>query len=80
MRCLAISESLVYIRKNPSGDNIELETGRGKGGAVLPKLMKDLYEKGYHSYIDKWYTSEKLSDHFEQNGAAACGATRLNHK
>ena len=39
-----------------------------KSGAVVPKLIRDLYRKGYHLYVDNWYTSEKLFRHLEENG------------
>ena len=45
----------------------------GKSGAVVPKLMSELHNKGYHVYIDNWYTSLKLFQHLKSNGAAACG-------
>ena len=70
--------SFVYIGKDPSADNNELEKELGKSGAVVPKLMQDLYGKGYHLYFNNWYTSEKLSDHLERNETAACGTARLN--
>ena len=47
---------------------------------MVAKFMQDLHGKDYHSYIDKWYTSEKLFDRLERNGTAICGTTRLNHK
>ena len=50
-----------------------------KSGAVVPKLIRDLYGKGYHLYIDNWYTSEKLFRHLEENGTAACD-TAVGHR
>ena len=29
----------------------------GKSVAVVPKAMRNLYGKGYHLYVDNWYTS-----------------------
>ena len=40
----------------------------GKRGAILPKLMSDLYGNGYHLYVDNWYTSERLFKHLSENG------------
>ena len=51
----------------------------GKSGAVVAKLMADLYGKGYHLYVDNWYTSGKLFRHLEENGKAACG-TAMGHR
>ena len=50
----------------------------GKSGAVIPKLMKDLYGKGYQLYTDNWYTSGKLFSHLQVNGTAACGTEMPN--
>ena len=51
----------------------------GKSGAVVAKLMADLYGKGYHLYVDNWYTSGKSFCHLEENGTAACG-TAMGHR
>ena len=50
-----------------------------KSGAVVPKLIADLYGKGYHLYVDNWHTSEKLFHHLEENGTPACG-TAMGHR
>ena len=44
----------------------------GKSGAVVPKLTSELYNKGYHVYMDTWYTSLKLFQHLESHGTSAC--------
>lgn len=64
--------SFVCIGKDPSADNDELEKELDNGGAVVLKLMQDLFGKGYHLYVSK------LFDHLERNGTAACGTARLN--
>ena len=58
-------KSFVYIGKDPSADNDELEKELGKSVAVVPKVMQGLYGKGYYLYIDNWYISGKLFDHLE---------------
>ena len=50
----------------------------GKRGAVVPKLMSELYGKGHHLYLDNLYTSETLLAHREQNGTVACGTAMGN--
>ena len=60
-----LQNSFVYIEKDPSADNDKLEKELGKSGTVVPKLMQDLFGKGYHLYTDNWYTSEKLFNHLE---------------
>ena len=70
--------SFVYIGKDPSADNDELEKEVGKSSAVVTKLIEKLYVKGYHLYVDNWYTSEKLFDYLERDRTAACDTARLN--
>ena len=73
--------SFVYLGKEAIMSNEEQEYIKklGKSGAVVPKLMADLYGKGYHLYVDNSYTSEKLFRHLEENGTAACG-TAMSHR
>ena len=40
--------------------------------------MLELYNKGYHVYIDNWYTSLKFFQYLESNGTAACCTARKN--
>ena len=40
--------------------------------------MSSLYNQGYHLYIDNWYTSGKLFQHLESEGAVASG-TAMGH-
>lgn len=72
--------SYVYLGKqnNVPADEAELIKKLGISGAVVPKLMSELYGKGYHVYMDNWYTSEKLYLHLEENGSAACGTAKRN--
>ena len=73
--------SFVYLGKEAimSNDEQEYIKKLGKSGAVVAKLMADLYGKRYHLYVDNWYTSEKLFHYLEENGAAACG-TAMGHR
>ena len=73
--------SFVYLGKeaNVSPEEAAFQKELGKSGAVLPKLMSDLYGKGHHLYVNNWYTSEKLFRHLEQNGTAACGTAMGYH-
>ena len=66
--------SYVYLGKvNDSPGDSVYTVDLGKSGAVVPKLMSELCNKGYHVYMDNWYTSLKLFQHLESNGTAACG-------
>ena len=49
-----------------------------KSRAVLPKLMSDLFDKGYHLHIDNWYTSEKLLNFLRDRHTIACGTAMGN--
>lgn len=40
--------------------------------------MPELYNQGYHVYMDKSCTNEKLFTHLETNSTAACGTARRN--
>ena len=73
--------SFVFLGKEAIMSNEEQEYIKklGKSDAVVPKLMADLDGKGYHLYVDKGYTSDKLFRHLEENGTAACG-TAMGHR
>ena len=68
----------VYLGKvNNSPDDAAYTEELGKSRAVVPKLMSEPYNKGYHVYTNNWYTSLKLfNQHLESNGTAACGTAR----
>ena len=67
--------SFVYVRKNANETFEEQAFVKelGKSGAVVPKLMNDLYGNGYHLYVHNWYTSERLFKYLSENGTVACG-------
>ena len=72
--------SFAYLGKpkNISREESQLIKELGISGSVVPKLMSELCNKGYHLYTDNWYTSEKLFKHLEANGTPACGTARKN--
>ena len=72
--------SYIYLAKEPeqhAGDR-QLANRLGVSGAVIPRLMEDLLGKGYHVYVDNWYTSEVVFTFLYQNNTAACGMARKN--
>jgi hypothetical protein len=72
--------SYVYLGKEPD-DNLSdkaLVQRLGKSGAVVPRLMEMLLGKGYHVYVDNWYTSENLVECLGENQTAACGTAKKN--
>lgn len=72
--------SFVYLGKeaNLSDVDKQLEKDLGKSGAVVPKLISNLFGLGYHLYVDNWYTSEALFRYLAANGTVACGTARAN--
>ena len=54
--------SYVYLGKEPDrhATDRQLVNRLGSSGAVIPRLMENLLDKGYHVYVDNWYTSEAL--------------------
>ena len=75
-----IYEIPVYLGKcaNVSLEEKALQSRLGISGAVVPKLMKDLFGLGYKLFTDNWYTSEELLRYQQENGTAACGTARRN--
>ena len=57
-----LCNSYVYLGKDTNISDVEklLEALLGKTGAVISKLMKDLFNCGYKFYIDNWYSSADL--------------------
>ena len=49
-----------------------------KSSAVVPKLVSDLFGKGYKSFVDNWYARENLFRNLEENSIATCGRARTN--
>ena len=72
--------SFVYLGKEPNrnGDDPDLVRRLGKSGAVIPRLMGTLLNKGYRLYVDNWYTSQVLFNYLHENNTAACGTARKN--
>ena len=53
--------SFVYLRsKGIITEEVRaMERLLGKSGAVVPKLINDLFGKGYRLFVDNWYASER---------------------
>ena len=50
----------------------------GKSGEVVVRLIRPLLNKGYHLYIDNYYTSPNLLEYLFDNKTLACGTLRKN--
>ena len=70
----------VYVGKDAveTNEHRELAKNLGKSEAVAPKLMSDLFDKGYHLYIDNWCTSKKLLNFLRDWDTVACGTAMGN--
>ena len=70
--------SYVYLRKEPDAQaaNQQLVNRLVLSGAVNPRLMENLLDKGYHVYVYNWYTSEALFTYLSEHDTAACGTAR----
>ena len=52
----------------------------GATGAIVVHLMENLLDKGYHLYVDNWYTSINLASFLESRGTGLCGTMRANRR
>lgn len=70
----------VYLSKEPNrnDDDPQLVPRLGKSGAVIPRLMETLLNKGYRLYVDNWYTSQELFPYLHENATAKCGTAQKN--
>ena len=70
--------SNVYLGKAPDrhAADRQLVNRSGSSGAVVPRLMENLLDKGYHVDVDNRYTSEALFTYLSEHDTAACGIAR----
>ncbi|KAM3936742.1 piggyBac transposable element-derived protein 4-like [Leptodactylus fuscus] len=52
----------------------------GVSGKIVWDLMHPLLDKGYHLYVDNFYTSIPLFRSLSSRGTAACGTVRRNQR
>ena len=52
----------------------------GATGAIVVHLMESLLDKGYHLYVDNWYTSINLAFFLESRGTGLCETMRANRR
>lgn len=52
----------------------------GKCGAVVAKLLEPYEDKGYHLYLDNWYTSIELATYLRSKGTMMCGTIKKNRR
>ena len=69
---------LVYLFGKNENSTDEESLLEKQLGAVVPKLMSDLFGLGYKLFVNNWYTSEKLFNYLQDNNTAACGTARSN--
>eukprot|EP00117_Sycon_ciliatum_P004759 scpid70461/ scgid8993/ PiggyBac transposable element-derived protein 4 len=61
---------------NPLPHTVQL----GSTGAIVVHLMGELLGKGYHVYLDNWYTSLDLATYPKANTTGMCGTMRANRR
>ena len=64
----------VYVGKEAS----ETAPNIGLTSKVVLKLTQPLYDKGYHVYFDRFYTSPDLLQYLQLVGTLACGTVQTN--
>ena len=57
-------------------EELDLQAKLGKSGCVVHRLLQPLLNKGYHLYLDNFYTSPALFQHLLLNDTLACGTLR----
>ena len=72
--------SFLYVGKDTveTNEHEELAKNLGKSGEVVPNLISDLFDKGYHLYIDNCYTRKKLLNFLRDRDTVACGTAMGN--
>ena len=72
--------SYVYLGKNGINNetNKQLETELDKSGAVVPKLVSEILNRGWKLFVENWYPKEKSFNYLYDNGTVACGTARWN--
>lgn len=66
----------VYTWKEQPGAQQDLSISE----RVVVDLMQPLLPKGYHIYVDNWYTSVTLFKYLIDHDTQACGTIRKNRK
>ena len=71
---------IVYVGKDNTTLEPNLVKNLGSSRAVVAKLMSKLQGKGYHLYIDNWYSSVPLAKYLSQRRTGVCGTIRKNRQ
>lgn len=66
--------SFIYVGKDAIATSKKKEMMKKlvKSGAVVPKVMDDVFRVGYQLYVNNCYISEKLFYYLWENQTAAC--------
>ncbi|XP_065185884.1 piggyBac transposable element-derived protein 4-like [Sycon ciliatum] len=75
-----MSSYIVYVGKDDATFSPELVNNLGKSGAVVARLMEPFVDKGYHLYVDNWYSSVDLARYLADKGTMVCGTIRSNRR
>ena len=60
------------------GKNRDNNPEKGLSHNVVTTLVAGLEGKGYHIYMDNFYSSPELFSDLQHNGFEACGTVRIN--
>jgi hypothetical protein len=70
--------SKIYAGKGSDEIPDDVPKTIGKSGSVVIEMMESLLGKGYHVYLDNWYTSISLFRYLREKETGACGTLRKN--
>jgi hypothetical protein len=73
-------EILSMIHAREEGLNVDEQSSKTQSLVVGLLASCDLLHKGYHIYMDNYYTSPKLFDLLVERDTGACGTLRSNRK
>jgi hypothetical protein len=70
--------SSVYLGKEVYNEDRNIPQRLGKSVTIVIQLLDSLMNKGYHLYVDNWYTGQELFNFLRANNTLACGTARKN--
>ena len=74
------SSFMVYEGKDSHVEPENCPDYIGSAGKIVWELVSPLFGKGYHLYVDNYYTSVPLFSHLFDYGIGACGTVRPNRR
>ena len=78
MGTLRLQNGYVWNWRLYVGKDDEVSTSDGLGYGVVMNLVQKLANKGYHLYVDNFYSSPKLFHELYKIKIGACGTVRID--